>query len=174
MFERKNFFRAGLIKKPFGVNGELIFLFDKEISVELKEKEPVFPEIDGKLVPFFIEYFQWQNDTELRLKPEDIHNKEEAARLTGKDFFLKREYLADAPEEINALRLEGYTVEDQDKGNIGTIREIISQNAQDLLLIRSHENEFMIPVTGEYILSVNHNQPKVITTLPEELIKLNE
>jgi 16S rRNA processing protein RimM len=173
MFERKNFFRAGLIKKTFGVKGELILVFDKKPHVVFTEKEPIFPEINGKLVPFFIEALHWQNPSELRLKLEDIHTKEQAATLTGLSFFLERPQLPKT-DEPDVSMLRGYEVIDEENGKLGIIREIIFQKVQDILLIENHGQEYMIPVAEEFIVSVDHEHQRIITRLPEGLVKIND
>lgn len=173
MFERKNFFRAGLIKKTFGAKGELVLIFDRKFNANLTEKEPVFPEINGKLVPFFIEWLQWQNATELRLRLEDIETKEQAAPLTGKPFYLERQKPS-KPDELDVSILQDYELIEETSGRLGIIKDIISQKAQDILVIQEGEQEFMIPVAEEFIVSVDHDTQRIITRLPEGLVNLNE
>ncbi|MCF8219698.1 MAG: ribosome maturation factor RimM [Bacteroidales bacterium] len=174
MINRKDFFHAGVIKKTFGVEGELIFLFLKEFQVKIKEKEPVFPEIEGNLVPFFIENFQWHNDNELRLKLEDINSKETAEQFTGYAFYLPLSLLEDDENNIQFYDLVGFQIIDETAGPLGKIKEIIEQPAQDLMIIESETREIMIPLVTDYILNADSDQKTMYTQLPEGLLDINE
>ena len=46
---------VGYIQKPHGLKGEVILVFDKEFEETFEELEFLFIEVDGGLVPFFIE-----------------------------------------------------------------------------------------------------------------------
>lgn len=168
------FFRAGIIKKAFGLKGELIFLFHKETEIELKEKEPVFPELDGNPVPFFIEHCYWHNAKEARIKLEDINSKNEAEKLTGSSFFLPLNKLNNNHDELQLTDLEGFEVSDQEHGKLGVIKEVIHNPGQDLILVSSEKKEILIPLVEEFIVSADTGNMKIITHLPEGLININE
>ncbi len=174
MINRESFFRAGNIKKAFGVRGELIFLFHKETEIELNQKEPVFPELDGNLVPFFIEHCYWHTPTEARIKLEDVNNKDEAEKLAGFSFFLPLKKLSNRSDELKLAALEGFQVIDEESGDLGIIKELIENPGQVLILVISEEKEVLIPLVEEFIIAVDPRQKQIITHLPEGLININE
>jgi 16S rRNA processing protein RimM len=48
-------YRIGYIQKPHGLKGEVILVFEKEFEESLKSLNLLLIEVDGGLVPFFIE-----------------------------------------------------------------------------------------------------------------------
>lgn len=174
MIDRKDFFHAGVIKKTFGVEGELIFLFKKETQVKIKEKEPVFPEIEGNLVPFFIEDFQWHNDKEVRLKLEDVDSKNAAEQITGYAFYLPLSLLQNDKNDLRFYDLEGFQVIDEKAGEIGKIKEVLAQTGQELMIIEAEGEEIMIPLVTDYIVTADIDRKTIQTQLPEGLLNINE
>lgn len=174
MINRKEFFRAGTIKKTFGVEGEMIFLFHKETEINLKQKEPIFPEIDGNLVPFFIQKLQWHNSRELRVKLEDIDSIDTATGLTGLPFYLPLSVTGKQEQELRLLDLEGFKVMNEQNEEIGWVKDVISQSFQDLLLIQTGSAEIMIPFVEDYLVSADIDHKEIVLSLPDGLIDLNE
>ncbi|MFW6019863.1 MAG: ribosome maturation factor RimM [Bacteroidales bacterium] len=174
MIDRKDLFHAGVIKKSFGVEGDLIFLFQKEAQVKIKKKEPVFPEIEGNLVPFFIEDFQWHNNNELRLKLEDINSKETAGKYLGYAFYLPLSVLETDENDFLYSELEGFKIIDETAGLLGTIKEILEHTAQDIMIVETERQEIMIPLVTDYIINTDIDQQTIYTQLPEGLLDLNE
>lgn len=174
MINRKDFFRAGTIKKTFGVEGEMIFLFHKETEINLKQKEAVFPELDGNLVPFFIQKMQWHNSRELRLKLEDIDSIEDASNLCGLSFYLPLSVTGEQEQDLRLLELEGFKILNEQDEEIGRVKDVISQSFQDLLLIQTASSEVMIPFVEDYVVCANIDLKEIVLSLPEGLIDLNE
>ena len=173
MINRKDFFRAGTIKKTFGVEGELILLFEKEVDVALHEKEPIFPEISGNLVPFFIEQIKWHTNRELRLRLEDINTVDEAEKLTSFFFYLPVHTLKNPETDIGVLDLEGFLIKDNTAGNIGYVTDVIHQTGQDLLNVNTSTGDVLIPLAEEFILEASLENKIIKTDLPEGLLDIN-
>ncbi|MFO8055142.1 MAG: ribosome maturation factor RimM [Bacteroidales bacterium] len=174
MINRENFFHAGSVKKTFGVKGELIFLFKNAGAYQLKEKGTVFLQIEGDLVPFFIESIEWQTNTEARIKLEDIDNVSSAKKLTKKDFYQPVPFPDNSHNDINLLDLEGFQVKDNVLGYIGPVKTVTSLPAQDIMYIQTKKGEIMVPLVEDFIVSVNMEQKILHTNLPEGILKINE
>ena len=62
MIFEESYIYAGRILKTHGYQGHVLVNVECVASDHLKEKEPVFLEIDGIYVPFFVESFEWKDD----------------------------------------------------------------------------------------------------------------
>ncbi len=90
----------GKIKKPHGLTGELKATIDERFFADVSEVEAFFVEIQGEQAPYFIESIRGKGP--FILKFEDIDSKEDAALLTNKNIFLRREDVSLSESEIEA------------------------------------------------------------------------
>ena len=97
MIRREDVYKIGRLGKPHGVKGEISFNFDDDIF-DREDADYIILDIDGILVPFFIEEYRFKNDETALMILEGIDSQEKAANLTGLDVYFPRE-LADRDEE---------------------------------------------------------------------------
>ena len=82
MIRQQDVYKIGRIGKPHGIKGELNFLFDDDVFDRV-EADYLILEVDGILVPFFIEEYRWRSDGHVLLKLCDIDTQERARELTA-------------------------------------------------------------------------------------------
>ena len=61
MKRREDVYKIGRLGKPHGVKGEISFNFDDDIF-DREDADYIILDIDGILVPFFIEEYRFKND----------------------------------------------------------------------------------------------------------------
>lgn len=86
MIKQNEVYKIGRIGKPHGVNGELQMQFDDDVFDRVSADYLVL-DIEGILVPFFIEDYRFRSDNVLLIKFSDIDTQERARELTGSDVF---------------------------------------------------------------------------------------
>ena len=165
-------FQLGMVLKPHGLKGELYISLDTDYPEDYQDLESVFLLQNGKLVPFFIEYFQIKNKEAL-VKFEDVEDKEAAIALRGSSIHLP---LTELPEltgnQFYFHEINGFKIVDQEQGELGIVKEVFEAGRQDLIGMEYKNKEVLIPINDEVILSVNRESATVDVKLPDGLLEL--
>ncbi len=164
-------YRLGEVIKTHGLKGEVSILFDVDSPDEYSKLESVFLLKDEKLIPFFIESIQIHSNKAL-VKFEDIDSVESGAELVKADIFLPTSLLPKLPEGGYYFHdLIGCQVyEEGDK--IGTVKEVIDLNANQLLSVMRDEKEVLIPLKDQIIKKVDSENKRIDVELPKGLLGL--
>ena len=89
MIKKEEVYKIGRIGKAHGVKGEVSFNFDDDVFDRV-EAEYLILEVDGILVPFFMEEYRFRSDSTALVKFEDIDTQERARELTNCDVYFPR------------------------------------------------------------------------------------
>jgi 16S rRNA processing protein RimM len=159
------------VVKTHGLQGELVFFLDVDEPSVYKDLESVFIEINGKLVPFFIQSIQLQGDRAL-VSIEEINDMDAASDLVGKDLYLPLKSLPKLAEgQYYYHELTGFEVYDGDQ-LLGTVSGIFEIPNNHLLGVDHKGKEVLIPFDDKIIIEVNLEERKVLTQLPEGLLEV--
>ena len=165
--KKEDCFFLGYISRKHGYKGDVnIFL---ETPAKHKELAHMFIQLNGGLVPFFIDSFRLKKENIAIVKFEDVDSEKEAQKLVGKEVYLPLELL-DQNKQNELTALIGFQVIDAVHGNIGTVRDIFNNTAQELFQIKNEEGEFLIPITEEFIQKIENKT--IFLQTPEGLIDL--
>ena len=107
MIRREDVYRIGKIGKPHGVKGEVSFQFDDDIF-DRTDADFLILELDGILVPFFMEEYRFRSDSLALMKLEGIDTQERARELTNCEVFFPREQ-QDDEENLSWAAIIGFT-----------------------------------------------------------------
>lgn len=163
----------GVLAKLHGFKGEYVMVSDSMISEEIEDWESVFIEIDGLPIPFFIESLRITSDSSVVIGFEDIDSSDKAKEFLGNSV-LQLYSVADYTDEPSFNHeLSGYVVIDKTVGKIGLVDQLLDYNHNLLLQILNEKEEILIPVSGDIIVSVNHEDKEILIDAPEGLINLN-
>ena len=165
-------FSLGKITKLHGYKGAVVLHIDSSTPQYFKELESVLLEINQELVPFFVSSRGALNGKKLVLSFEDI-GPSEAQRIVNASAYLPNSMLPE-PEQDHSFydkAIEGFTAIHRGE-NIGQITEIIEQAAQNLFLIQSDDNQYLIPVVDPFIERIDHKKKFIYFDLPEGLLDL--
>lgn len=161
----------GILVKTRGINGELILEIGDSFVFE-NIKEAVFVEIDGLLVPFFVQQITPLSENRATVLFCGISNEKSTKELLNCKVFLPTKYLKSNSEELSPSLLIGFDVIDENYGDIGKIEQFINQANNPLLLIKNGNNEILIPFHQSLIREINLENRTVFVDTPEGLIDL--
>lgn len=174
MIRQEEVYRIGTIGKTHGVRGELQMTITDD-AFDRVDADYLVLNIDGILVPFFIESYRFRSDNAVLIQFEDIDTEQRARQLTGTEVYFPR-HLSDSDEEtITWAEIIGYTLVDAQTGQeVGTITDVDDSTINLLFYVKgSDDDEIMIPAHGHLIDSVDKDQRQIAIHIPEGLLSLN-
>lgn len=80
MIRRDEVYKIGKLGKPHGVKGEITFAITDDVFDRV-DAEYLVLDIDGILVPFYLEEYRFKNDENVLVKFEDIDTQERLATI---------------------------------------------------------------------------------------------
>lgn len=168
---KQDCFYLGRIAKPFSYKGELILFFDVDEPSDYLDLDFVYIEINKRLVKYEIESLRpHANKVVVRFKDVTV---EESNVLIGKDLYLPLDRLPKLEgNKFYFHEVIGFNVIDEEKGNIGTIREIYDNMTQPIMAIDFGEKEILIPLIDEVIKQVDRSNKAIHIKAPQGLIDI--
>ena len=172
MIKKEDIFPIGQINKPHGINGEMTFSFSSDVFDT--EDVPYFViEIQGIMVPFFIEEYRFKSNETALIKLEGINTDEKARSFSGLTVYLPKQYLEKVEDtEIELDYFVGFTLIDLQRGEIGIISEVDQTTENALFVIPTADDEILIPVGDDYIQEIDHDNKRITVDLPVGLLEL--
>lgn len=171
--QKTDCFFLGIIVAKFSFKGEVLIKLDTDFPENYTEEESFFIEIDGKMIPFFIENASLQKSDLLRVKFEDIDAEIDAERILNKEIFLP---LSRLPElEANQFYFHeviGYTMWDKVYGKIGELTAVNDSTPQALFIIDHAGKEVLVPINDDLIEKIDKKKKEIHLLLPEGLLDL--
>jgi 16S rRNA processing protein RimM len=162
----------GKITKAHGLRGEVkIFSFSGQPENFSEYKEIVLVNTSGKLsLPLAIEALRIHGKTAI-VKLTSVNSRELAEKIEGRGVLLSKNLLPEtAEDEYYWYRYEGKLVVDLSGLTIGRVESLFSNGAQDVLVVKSGNEEILIPVTKSIIVS--ETAEEIIVDPPPGLLDL--
>lgn len=170
---KKDCFYLGKVAKKYSFKGEVLVYLDTDEPELYTELESMFVEINGHLVPFFIEKSSIHREKFLRTQFEDMDSEEIADTIVGKDVYLPLTMLPKLEgNKFYYHEIVGFDAIDQRLGNFGTVLRIIDNGVQALFEVQKDEAIILIPLIDEFIIEVNRKNKSILFNTPEGLIDL--
>ena len=168
MIREEEVYRIGRLGKAHGVKGEVSFQFDDDIFDRIACDYLVL-DVDGILIPFFIEEYRFRSDVVALVKFEDIDTQQRASELTGCDVYFPRA-LADQDVNPTLALLVGFNIVEANEGRtIGRIAAIDDTTAN---LLFELEDGRLIPASDDLIDDIDQRGESITMHLPEGLLDL--
>lgn len=168
MIKQEEVYRIGRIGKTHGVKGELSFLFDDDVFDRV-DCDYLVLDVDGILVPFFIEEYRFKSDSNAIVKFCDVDSQPRAAELTGSDVYFPRA-LADEDDEPSLSLLVGFDLVEANSGKtIGRI-DAIDESTANLLF--ELEDGRLIPANDDLIHNIDTKKRTIWMDIPDGLLEL--
>lgn len=173
MIRKEEVFKIGQFAKPHGVKGEIALLAQGDV-LEKMDDPYIVCEMDGILVPFFIEGFRYKSDSVLLVKFENLDTDEAVRPFVNKEAYIP---LAAVDHEELAMDmawndLVGYEVIDDKHGVLGTIVAVDDSTANVLFCIDQGGEELIFPAAGELVSNIDFERKKIWVSMPEGLLGL--
>lgn len=172
MIKVEDVYKIGKFNRPHGINGELLFTFTDNIFDRVS-CDFFICNMDGILVPFFIEEYRFRSDMTALVKLEDIDSEEKAKMFINVEVFFPKKY-ADESSEDDVLSWDyfiGFSVEDVKYGNLGVVVDYDDSTINVLLKIDNIGKELLLPAHEDLIIEVDKGKKKLTVQIPEGLLE---
>ena len=166
---KEKYLFLGSIRKTYGVSGALVIETSGTAFRFKKSWETVFIEIDGILVPFFIESWEQTDAATTIIKIDQFNDKESASGYVHMNIYCRQGDLAGQTREIAVRQLQGYSIRDKKTGDIGIVKEYLEIKDNSLFLVSGKDKEYYIPANPDFITRVDARNNIIFMVLPEGL-----
>ena len=169
MIKKETVYKIGRLGKAHGVKGEISFQLDDDVFDRV-DADYLVLDIDGILVPFFIEEYRFKTDSNALMKFEGIDTRERARELTGCDVYFPRELSEDDEENISWAEIIGYSLLDVQTGQ--EVGKIASVDDSTINILFELENGKLIPASEELITNIDTKKHQIKMNLPKGILEL--
>ncbi|MDD6002846.1 MAG: hypothetical protein PUC50_11720 [Bacteroidales bacterium] len=167
--DRGNLTKIATIYNYLGSNGGVVLNLEPP-CLEIITEEPVLVDIDGYLVPFFIdEDTVFYNKKTVSLRFTSVKTQKSASSLIGRDVFALTESLDIDEDEEDSFEYEGYTAYDHHNNLLGVITGIDDIPGNPQLVIDNKGKELLVPVLAVEVIDVDDKANKITISIPEGL-----
>ena len=169
MIKQEEVYKIGRLGKSHGVRGEISFLFDDDVFDRV-DADYLILDIDGILVPFFIEEYRFRSDATALMKFEGIASQERARELTGCDVYFPRNLAVGDDDSISWSAIVGFDIIDASTNkSIGRISSIDDSTLNILFCL---EDGHLIPASEHLITQIDQQARTITMHLPAGLLDL--
>ncbi|MDY3847287.1 MAG: ribosome maturation factor RimM [Prevotella sp.] len=167
MIRTEDVYKIGKIGKPHGVAGEVTLRFTDDVFDRV-DAEYLVIEVDGIMVPFFMEEYRFKSDEVALVKFERIDTMQGASQLTGCDVYFPRSLADSGDTEMTWSQIVGYDIVDVSSGN--SLGRIVAVDETTVNILLELADGTLIPAADEFIEDIDHEARKLLMRLPEGLI----
>lgn len=138
------------------------------------ESDSLILEIDGILVPFFMEEYRFRSDERVLVKFADIDTEAQARELTGCEVYFPREQADRHEGEATWAELVGYALVDARRDTlVGTITRVDDTTINILFEVETADGrEVLVPASEELIEQVDKARHRIHVRMPEGILEL--
>jgi 16S rRNA processing protein RimM len=169
MIKREDVYKIGRLGKAHGVKGEVSFQFDDDIF-DTTDADYLILEIDGILVPFFMEEYRFRNDSLALVKFCDVDTQQRASELTGCDVYFPRTLAEESEGQLSLSSLVGFDIVEASNSKVVGKIAAIDDTTQNILF--ELEDGRLIPASDELITNIDTNRQQIIMQIPTGLLSL--
>ena len=172
MLKEECFFLGTIVGK-FSFKGEILAKLDSDNPEIYANLESIFVETPHGLVPYFILNNQLHKTSLLRLKFEGIASETDADLLIKKDLYLPLTMLPLLEgNQFYYHEVNDFMAFDQEKQEIGRIKNVNDSGPQALFVIDSNGIEILIPVHDSFIKNLDRKSKEIHFDLPDGLLDI--
>ena len=165
---KEEVYKIGKLGKAHGIKGEVTMHVDDDVFDRV-DAEYLILELDGIMVPFFMEEYRFKTDETALIKFDGIDTMERARELTGADVFFPRSMAAgDDSNELSYAQLVGYTIINANDGK--AVGEIAMIDEQTINIMFELTDGTLIPASEELITDINTENRTITLNIPEGLL----
>ena len=169
MIKREDVYKIGRLGKAHGVKGEVSFQFDDDIF-DTTDADYLILEIDGILVPFFMEEYRFRNDSLALVKFCDVDTQHRASELTGCDVYFPRTLAEESEGQLSLSSLVGFDIVEASNSKVVGKIAAIDDTTQNILF--ELEDGRLIPASDELITNIDTNRQQIIMQIPTGLLEI--
>ncbi|MCU4174709.1 ribosome maturation factor RimM [Carboxylicivirga sp. N1Y90] len=177
MIEKHECRQVGVLVKAHGVNGELVLRLFEEFSIDHVDVEFLFIDMDGGLVPYYLEEAREKKQADVLIKLALVDNDKSTEQLIDMPVYVKMKDTSNDEEEVeepfSAYQLVGYQTEAVGLGQLGEIVAIKDIAKNPLFEIDYQGRELLIPIVEDFIVKIDDEKQIIVFKLPEGLVDLD-
>jgi len=173
LFPEEEYVLLGKVAKPHGLKGEVkIHAFSDDPHSMLGYQKILLVDQKGKLSPELkVEKSRLQGKAVV-YKIESVKDRNDAESIHGMGILIYKEDLQNIEEdEYYWHQFYQLPVHTEDGKYLGIVDSIFSNGAQDIMVIKDGDNEFLIPILSDIIKE--HTENGVVITPPPGLLEIN-
>ncbi|MGB1317528.1 MAG: ribosome maturation factor RimM, partial [Flavobacteriales bacterium] len=134
----------GTITRSHGLKGFFKVNIHSAGLPPIEKEEPVFIQLQGGPVPFFVEECSAASHNLWIMKLEEIDTLEAADKYVGKEMLMEESSFVGVKTEATE-ELVGFRVEDSEKGQIGLVSGIMETAQHPVIEIEQDDNLILVP-----------------------------
>ncbi|MDE5998601.1 MAG: ribosome maturation factor RimM, partial [Bacteroidaceae bacterium] len=168
MIRQEDVYQIGRMGKAHGLKGEINFQFTDDVW-DRADCDYLICEVDGILVPFFIEEYRFRSDTTAIMKLEDMDSMDAVQMLVNSPVYMEKKYQEELGEdEVSLNYFIGFKMIDGENGKeIGTIIDIDDKTDNWLFIVEKADgSEVMIPAHYDFIADIMKVEKTMCMDLP--------
>ena len=169
MIKQEEVYKIGRLGKSHGVKGEVSLQFDDDIFDRV-DADYLVLDIDGILVPFFMEEYRFRSDTVCLVKFCGVDTQQRAQELTGCDVFFPRALAEEADEMPSLSMLVGFDI--VDVSNEETVGCVVAIDDSTTNILFELEDGTLIPANDDLIEAIDEEQQQIRMNIPQGLLAL--
>jgi len=173
---KEDCFYLGTVLRKHGYKGDFIAKFDADDLLAYEHIQAIFFDFKKELVPFPLTKCEHLKKDTFLLHIDGYDSEDDLYKVLGADLYLPLDLLPQLKgNEFYYHEVAGFNVVDQTKGNIGLIKDIRTDTAQDLLYITSaldQETEILIPLAKNVFKGLSREKKEFYIDAPLGLIDL--
>ncbi len=169
MIRSEEVYRIGRLGKAHGVKGEVTLQFTDDVFDRV-DAEYLILDIDGILVPFFMEEYRFRSDCVALVKFCGVDTMQRAAELTGCEVYFPRKLAEEADAAPSLSMLVGFLLVDAATGKpVGHIASVDDTTSNILFEL---EDGRLVPASDDLIHQIDTTERTVRTIIPEGLLEI--
>ena len=167
MITAEQIISVGLFVKPHGVKGVMA----ATLTVDgIEDFSTVICSMDGIFVPFFLTSVRSKSAYSQLLTIDGVDSDVKAKVFTNKKIYVLRSEFDEATDEVYCDYFIGFTILDTKGNEIGRITDLDDSTENVLFEVDCDGVQFYIPVSEDFIVSIDEPAKTMTMDLPEGLI----
>lgn len=171
-FPTDTYILIGKVGKPHGLHGEVkLYLSFEQLENVRSFSHLVLVSTESRLTPpLRMSTCRIQGRTAI-VGFESVADRNHAEQLKGMGVLLDKEDLPKGNEGAYWYQFDGLLVKTEEGRELGRVEQIFSNGAQDILVIRGDNQEYLIPIVDSII--VRRSDSEIIVAPPPGLLEIN-
>lgn len=161
----------GTVTRSHGLKGSFKVNIHTAGLSPIEKDEPVFIQLQGGPVPFFVEECTSSSHDSWTMKLDEIDSLEKAERFVGKELLIETKRLVGVIID-EADELVGYSVTDLEKGLIGLVTGVMETAQHPILEIDNNGIQILVPWVEAIVKEVDEDTRTIKIEAPDGLIDL--
>ncbi len=173
IYPSETYLLIGKVIEPHGLKGEVkIFSYAGQPENIQSYKKLFLVTLSGKISQAYSMEKSRVKGKSAIVQLTSVNDRNGAEAITGMGVLILKEDLPQpGQDEFYLYQMEGLTVITVDGRTLGTVTSIMSNGAQDLLVVQNNDEEYLIPILDSIIR--HHDTEKIVIAPPPGLLEIN-